>query len=89
MDSRKIVSELNRHFSTNWSNENLRERVIEFGKSVYAAAIEDAANYFEEHYHCSACNPKEEFAAEIRKQKGDWHGNDPSREQQYREHWSG
>lgn len=37
--------------------------------SGYNAAIEDAARHFEEHYHCSECNPKEDFAAELRQLK--------------------
>ena len=62
------------------SSEYLLREAYEAGRK---AGLEDAADYFEEHYHCSYCNPKEEFAAEIRKQKGDWHGNDPGREQQH------
>lgn len=38
-----VVHILNTHFPTNWKNENLRERVIEFGEAVRDAAIEAAA----------------------------------------------
>lgn len=42
-DKERVVHILNTHFPTNWSNENLRERVIEFGEDVWRQAVASTA----------------------------------------------
>lgn len=52
-----VVHILNTHFPTKWSNENLRERVIEFGEDIrkqsqdagYRAAIDSQAKILPEY----------------------------------------
>lgn len=65
----EIVHILNTHFPTNWSNENLRERVIEFGEDVHKAGMRCAAQIALERakleHYASAAKPFEEIAATI------------------------